>query len=619
MRLTLRNRILVPTITLVVGVATALSLVSFLLSRAAIKESFDSQLENVCVGGLQQVESWVGIQKATLTHWATEPVMLEALRDGPNQAAARVAVTAELGDAFKAYGFYANMVLADAAGNRIAADDPTTIGTGNVADRLYFKQGMEGQVVISDVLKNKVTGKPIVVIAAPVRDGNRVVGMLIGSLDLDWLSTQIVDKISILQTGAAYMYDARGVFISHRDKSLILTTKVTDYPWGKTLLDAPEGNTRYVFQGVEKIAHFKNSQVLHWGMGVSVPVSEVMAPVYRMGYTDLALGLAALAIGAAGAFLTGRSIARPIDKATLELDTCSEETTSAAKQVSNSSIKLAEGSTEQAASLEETSASLEEMASMSKRNADSATKANVLAAAARSAAEAGAGDMGTMGVAMGQIKASSDDIAKIIKTIDEIAFQTNILALNAAVEAARAGEAGAGFAVVADEVRSLAQRAAGAAKETASKIEGAIGKTAQGVEISTKVAVRLNEIVEKIRQVDTLVAEVATASKEQESGVAQINTAIRQMDQVVQTNAAGAEESAAAAEELNAQSVTLRGTVAALRGLVTGKAAPIPAPMLRQAASTSSSKPARNRETNHPASTGRLRAPRPQHIVASRN
>jgi methyl-accepting chemotaxis protein len=175
--------------------------------------------------------------------------------------------------------------------------------------------------------------------------------------------------------------------------------------------------------------------------------------------------------------------------------------------------------------------------------------------------------MQAMSLAMGEIQTSSNDIAKIIRTIDEIAFQTNILALNAAIEAARAGEAGAGFAVVAEEVRSLAQRSALAARETAAKIEGAITKTGQGVAISAKVAASLGEIVEKVRQMDTLVAEVATASREQNQGVQEINSAMGQMDKVVQSNAASAEESAAAAEELNAQAEMFKGAVDALEQL----------------------------------------------------
>jgi methyl-accepting chemotaxis protein len=241
-----------------------------------------------------------------------------------------------------------------------------------------------------------------------------------------------------------------------------------------------------------------------------------------------------------------------------------------AELISTSSQTLAEGSSEQAASIEETSASLEEMASMTKRNADNAQKANALARQTRSAADKGAQDMQAMSAAMNTIKSSSDDIAKIIRTIDEIAFQTNILALNAAVEAARAGEAGMGFAVVADEVRNLAQRSAQAAKETAAKIEGAISNTARGVDLSAKVSVTLNEIVAKAREMDELAAEVAGASREQTQGIAQVNLAVGQMDKVTQGNAASAEESAAAAQELNAQAEVMKQVVGELLQLVGG-------------------------------------------------
>ena len=207
---------------------------------------------------------------------------------------------------------------------------------------------------------------------------------------------------------------------------------------------------------------------------------------------------------------------------------------------------------------------------MPRRTADSATQAKELAAQTRGAADTGATDMAEMNVAMDAIKQSSGEIAKIVKTIDEIAFQTNILALNAAVEAARAGEAGAGFAVVAEEVRALAQRSAQAAKETAAKIEESVAKSNHGVTISGKVAHSLQQIVDRARQVDTIVAEIATASTEQSQGIGQVNSAVSQMDKVTQSNASNAEESAAAAEELNAQSTELRKLVADLQRLVGG-------------------------------------------------
>ena len=265
------------------------------------------------------------------------------------------------------------------------------------------------------------------------------------------------------------------------------------------------------------------------------------------------------------------------------------------------------------------------MASMTKRNAENAQKANELAKQARSAADKGTADMQTMNAAMAAIKASSDDIAKIIKTIDEIAFQTNILALNAAVEAARAGEAGMGFAVVADEVRSLAQRSAQAAKETAAKIEGAITKTAQGVGVSNQVSETLNEIATKAREVDELVAEVASASREQTQGIAQVNTAVGQMDKVTQSNAANAEESAAAAEELNAQAALMKESVAELLQLVGGSkqnpvsqsnAAPQPAkvtphaaPKERPAVSTNGNGHRHARPAMHSKTNGRSEIP----------
>jgi methyl-accepting chemotaxis protein len=236
-------------------------------------------------------------------------------------------------------------------------------------------------------------------------------------------------------------------------------------------------------------------------------------------------------------------------------------------ELGSTSQQLADGASKQAATLEETSATLEEISAMTRRNAENAGHARQLVRETRSAAESGHGDMKQMTAAVAAIKTSSDQIASIIKTIDEIAFQTNILALNAAVEAARAGEAGAGFAVVADEVRSLAQRSAVAARETAAKIEDAVQRTSEGVRISDKVGSALEEIVSRIRRTDELITEIATASDEQSTGLGQLNTAVSAMDKVTQGNAASAEETASSAQELFQQASALVSAVAELNRL----------------------------------------------------
>jgi methyl-accepting chemotaxis protein len=283
----------------------------------------------------------------------------------------------------------------------------------------------------------------------------------------------------------------------------------------------------------------------------------------------LAYGLGAgLLLGSLAAFAIGRSVTGALRAITGTLEDAAVQVSSAAGQISTSSDSLATGASDQAASLEQTSASLEELSSMTKRNAESAQHANENAGRTLTAADAGARQMQAMEAAMANIRTASHDIAKILKTIDEIAFQTNILALNAAVEAARAGEAGAGFAVVADEVRNLAQRCAAAAKETAAKIDDSVVKSEHGSAVSAEVAKNFAGIQQQISQLNRMVAEIATASHEQSVGIGHLSIAVSQIDKVTQANAATAEESAASAGTLSAQSKLLHSAVNDLERLV---------------------------------------------------
>lgn len=251
-----------------------------------------------------------------------------------------------------------------------------------------------------------------------------------------------------------------------------------------------------------------------------------------------------------------------------QLDLGSQQIRMAATEISASSQSLAEGSSVQAASQEQTSAAMEEMSSSTQANAESAARAQQLSTETRALIQQSADDLHQLRTAMADIQASSGDVGRIIRTIDEIAFQTNILALNAAVEAARAGEAGAGFAVVADEVRRLAQRSATASRETTSLIELSAKRSGNGVVYTTKVAEKLDAIVSHIGDLDLQIGQIARASTEQADGVEQVNKALGEVDRVTQANASQAEESASAAQELSAQSQEFEQLVAGLLDLV---------------------------------------------------
>ncbi len=282
-------------------------------------------------------------------------------------------------------------------------------------------------------------------------------------------------------------------------------------------------------------------------------------------------GIGVVIVGTLLAVLITRSIVKPINRIIANLNEGADQVTDAAAQVSSASQLLAEGASEQASSLEETSSALEEMSAMTRANAENARQARDLTTEAKSAAENGDQTMHALNNAMGEINESSNEISKIIKVIEEIAFQTNLLALNAAVEAARAGEHGKGFAVVADEVRNLAQRAAKASREITGLIENSVTKVREGTNVAGEVGKALGAIVSNVTQVANLVTGITKASEEQAQGVDQITTAVSQMDKVTQQNAAGAEESASAAEQLSAQAETVKGMVGELVALVGGR------------------------------------------------
>ena len=569
MNTSLRAKFLWIFTSLTVVTVAALMAVSFWVASRAVEYQMDSSMEATVHQSVIDLDAWMADRERDGQNFSEFEVFKAACHgQRTNEALARLMAFQ------KRSPEYENVLLADTNGVIfLDAIGGKSVGIAigrNAASALGIQKAGQGQQWVSEAHASPATGRPVCLITTPIFEDGAFVGIAGTALELRAFSDSHVRDVKVGRTGYIAITDSHGITLAHKNADIVLKMNIGEVDWGRQALAQKNGRLDYEFSGESRVAHFATSEKMGWLILAILPKSEIAQNLSGIRNAAFEYGLGAIALVVVAVWMATGRLVHQVRSIAASMATGAEQTTAAARQVSGSSQSLAEGASEQAASLEETSSSLEEMASMSQKNAEQAERCRSWMGEAKAVVEEVDKLLDQTAVSIQEINRSSEATSKVIKTIEEIAFQTNILALNAAVEAARAGEAGMGFAVVAEEVRNLAQRCAQAAKETGTLIESATTAAREGSQltVSTHEAFKRNMV--NSAKVGRAVEEIAAAVKEQSQGISQINTAVSQMDKVTQSNAANAEESAAAAEELNAQADTMKQSVAKLLQLVEG-------------------------------------------------
>ena len=570
-KLSLGNKFLIPTLSLIILSVSLVAVTSYVFSRRMLSGMVEDQVKQMADLTNTRVSAYLKDRKADATSWSRLKLFQAAVLDSFIGKSSRGPAGEELGKIKEDYKYFATIGVANQAGEVVASSDGNQTSNISIADREYFKRSLKGDVYVSEVVVSKSTGGNIFVISAPVKEKDQVTGVLFCAVDLGVFSSLFIDPLKVGRNGYAYVFQKDGLILAHPDKSIIMKARSNDLTPGLGVASNAGGLVNFSERGESRTAFLQRNEALDWTLAIVADNGELLAPLKHLA--AICLGIAALAALLAVGLILGivRSIVKSIDRIAGKLTEGADEVASFSRRASLTSEELSESASYQASALEESASSLEEMASMTRQNADNAGQAEKLVEESMKDFGEAEGAVTGLAAAMREISQASTDTQKIVKTIDEIAFQTNLLALNAAVEAARAGEAGAGFAVVADEVRNLAVRAADAARNTAQLIEGTVSRVQGGTSYVDRASSAFAKVKNVSENIGRLVSQISSACEEQAQGIQQVSKAVSGIDDLTQRNAAGAQESASISVQMSGRAGQMNGVVRELMILVGGK------------------------------------------------